>query len=137
MVARGSGNGQRTGPLIGIGIDLVEIDRMRELLDRRGDAFVTKVFAIDERLSLSSPKAPAHYAARFAAKEAFMKALGTGLAQGIRWHDVAVVRAPSGAPGLRLEGAARDLSDAMGVGRVHLSLTHSRQTAAAVVVLES
>jgi holo-[acyl-carrier protein] synthase len=124
------------GATVGIGLDLVDIDRMRETLDRWGARFVERIFADSERIPLDEPRAAQHYAARFAAKEAFAKALGTGFDEGVSWRDVRVRNAPSGAPSIDLHARAAELADRHHVGRVHLSISHSRSTAAAIVVLD-
>lgn len=123
--------------IAGIGIDMVNIPRFRELMERRGDAALRRFFTEAEVERCRSSKSPPEsFAARFAAKEAFFKALGTGWGLGGRWTDVEVVSAPSGAPGLRLSGRAADAAAERGVGAIHLSLTHTDDTAAAFVVLE-
>lgn len=121
----------------GIGIDLVDVERLQGILGRHGDRFVKRVLTDDERRFCEAHRQPApHVAARFAAKEAALKALGSGLAGGIRWRDVEVVRGESGAPSLRLAGVAADLARERGVRTIHVSLTHDTRSAAAVVVME-
>ena len=125
--------------IIGIGLDLIELSRMERSLHRFGEHFLNRIMADDERSAIpgdpASPSARAvsHVAARFAAKEAAVKALGTGFAEGIGPRDVAVRSLPSGKPELVLSGKARD---ALGVKKLHLTLTHTRDNAAAVVILE-
>lgn len=128
----------RPSPVIaGIGIDLVPIARVTELLARKGDRALRRLFTAAEAARCRASKHPPEsFAARFAAKEAFFKALGTGWGRGGGWTDVEVVSSPSGAPSLRLSGRAAALCAERGVRRVHLSLTHAGDTAAAVVVLE-
>jgi len=124
--------------IVGIGLDLIEIARFDGELSRGGNDLVEEVLLPAEVAycrSLHSPSAS--YAARFAAKEAFFKALGTGLRGRLGWHDVEVVRSPEGAPSLRLGGEAERLASERGVRRVHVSLTHSRTHAASAVILES
>jgi holo-[acyl-carrier protein] synthase len=123
--------------IVGVGLDLVPIARLQALLRRRGERALRRLFtpAEAERCRLSKHP-PESFAARFAAKEAFFKALGTGWGRGGEWTDVEVVSAPSGAPSLRISGRAAALAAERGVARVHLSLTHTPDTAAAVVVLE-
>lgn len=123
--------------IVGLGLDLVEVARVRKLRERRGESFLRRVFTDDEAracLERADPDSP--LAARFAAKEAGMKALGTGWAQGVGWRDVEVVSAPGTAPRLRFHGEAAARAAALGVAAVHLSLTHDAGAAAAVVVLE-
>ena len=128
--------------IIGIGLDLIELSRMERSLHRFGEHFLNRIMADDERSAIpgdpASPSARAvsHVAARFAAKEAAVKALGTGFAEGIGPRDVAVRSLPSGKPELVLSGKAREKADALGVKKLHLTLTHTRDNAAAVVILE-
>jgi holo-[acyl-carrier protein] synthase len=124
--------------IISTGIDLIEVSRIEEVFERRGERFRRRVFTEAEieycerqHLGLES------YAARFAAKEAAMKALGTGWADGVRWKDIEVVRGPEGAPRLELRGRALDRFRELGASRAHLSLTHSRDLAMAQVIFES
>lgn len=124
--------------IVGIGVDMAPIGRVWDLLERRGEHALAKLFTPAERARCHASKHPPEsFAARFAAKEAFFKALGTGWGRGGRWTEVEVVSAPSGAPSLRLSGAAAALAAEKGVARVHLSLTHTGDTAAAFVVLEA
>ena len=124
--------------IAGIGIDLVEVPRIRALLERHGERFKQRTFTEAEAAYCDACADPApHYAARFAAKEAASKALGTGIAEGVAWRDIEVLRDASGRPDLRLHGAARALADQLGVARCHLSLSHTKEHAAAQVVFES
>ncbi|HSE97353.1 MAG TPA: holo-ACP synthase [Blastocatellia bacterium] len=124
--------------IIALGIDLIEISRIEEVFARQGERFRRRVFTRDE-IEYCEARASrfASYAARFAAKEAAMKALGTGWADGISWHDIEVVRNGRGAPSLRLSGRALVRLSEMGATRVHLSLTHSTDLAMAQVIIES
>lgn len=128
--------------IIGIGLDLVEVARVERALHRFGGRFLDRIMDEEERRAVpGDPAAPssrtiAHVAARFAAKEAAVKALGTGFAEGIGPRDVAVRSLPSGKPKLALSGAARRRAEALGAKRWHLTLTHTRDNAAAVVILE-
>jgi holo-[acyl-carrier protein] synthase len=120
--------------IIGIGVDAVEVDRMRQILART-PTFVER-FTAGERADADQRLDPSErYAARFAAKEAVMKALGVGLGA-FGFHDVETVTAQSGAPSLVLRGAAQDLATAAGVTHWHISLTHTGATAIAMVVAE-
>lgn len=124
--------------IAGIGIDMVNIPRFRELMERRGQAAVARFYTAGEAERCAAAKSPAEsFAARFAAKEAFFKALGTGWGLGGRWTEVEVVSAASGAPSLRLAGRAAEIAAERGIVRIHLSLTHTDDTAAAFVVLEA
>ena len=121
----------------GIGIDLVEVERFRRG-HREGDiGFTEEVFTPAEiRYCRSQARSWEHYAARFAAKEAAFKALGAGLDRGLAWKMIEVVRDSSGAVSLVFSGRATELARIEGVTRIHLTLTHTEHTAAAVVVLE-
>jgi len=123
--------------ILGVGMDLVQIQRVHELLERKGERALARLFTPAEAARCRGGRSPREsFAARFAAKEAFFKALGTGWGRGGSWTEVEVVSAPSGAPTLRLHGGAAALAEAAGVKRVHLSLTHTDELAAAYVVLE-
>lgn len=123
--------------IVGIGIDLVEIARVRRLVERWGDRFLHRVFTEDEVAYAKRRQAPAeHLAARFAAKEATLKALGTGLSLGVRWREMEVRRAPGRAPTLALSGRTAAIGAARGVRRVHVSLTHDAGLAMAQVLAE-
>ena len=124
--------------IVAIGIDSIEISRIEEVFFRRGPRFRDRVFTTDE-IAYCEPRGSkfASYAVRFAAKEAIMKALGTGWAAGIAWRDIEVVRGEKGAPSIRLSGRALEVFNEMGARSVHLSLTHSRDIATAQVILES
>lgn len=122
--------------VIGIGLDLVEVSRIRDLLERHGERFKARTFTAGEVAYCDRCADPAmHYAARFAAKEAAAKALGTGFADGVSWQDIEVLRADNGAPSLALHGGALDLAKSKGIMRMLVSLTHTKDTAAAQVVL--
>lgn len=123
--------------ILGIGVDIIEISRLRHALERSKDRFLQRVFTPEEQQFCAGHRDPApHYAARFAAKEALFKALGTGWAQGVTWLDAEVRREHLGAPVLVLHGEAQRLSASMGADKVHLSLSHSDQAAIALVILE-
>ncbi len=120
--------------VIGLGTDLVEIERFRLAMTRRGERFTERLFSDDERRYAQRHRDPApRFAARFAAKEAVMKALGVGLWK-FAFRDVEVVRAPSGAPSLALRGKAAQLAAARGVDSWQLSLSHTDATAIAVAL---
>jgi holo-[acyl-carrier protein] synthase len=123
--------------IVGIGVDLVSIERLRGVLDRYGARFLDRVLTADERTYCQrhQDQAP-QVASRFAAKEAALKALGTGLARGIRWRDLEVRRDAQGPPRMYLSGRAAEEAAALGVARIHLSLSHDRNSAVAMVVLE-
>ncbi len=122
----------------GLGIDLVEIARIDALLAQHEERFQERVFTSAEVAhSQGRRNRSQHLAVRFAAKEAAMKALGTGLAQGVVWQDIEVVTDDAGAPGLVLRGGAAMRADALGINAWHISLTHTDLVAGAVVVGES
>lgn len=122
----------------GLGIDLVDIARFERTLQRRGDAFRRKLFTAAEQAWCDRRSSPAaSYAARFAAKEAVLKALGTGWSGGIRWTDVEVVRGAKGAVSVKLWGKAAAVAKKKGAATIHLSLTHTDATAGAVAVAAS
>ncbi|HEY9284455.1 MAG TPA: holo-ACP synthase [Pyrinomonadaceae bacterium] len=123
--------------IVSTGIDIVEVGRMRDVLART-PRFRARVFTERERGYCDARGAAAaqHYAARFAAKEAALKALGTGWSGGVGWRDVEVVNDPSGRPELVLSGTALELFRLSGATRAHLSLTHTAEHAVAHVLLE-
>ena len=123
--------------IIGIGVDLVQISRIDRMLKRWGDRFVRRVFAKNEaELCLGRPRPASALALRFAAKEAFSKAVGLGMRNGIRWRDIEVFHHPSGKPGLRLRGASAEISRKLGAEEIHLSLSDEGRYGMAFVVLE-
>ncbi|HEX6040731.1 holo-ACP synthase [Longimicrobium sp.] len=138
VMVRPRGPARKAARMIaGIGMDLVNIPRFAELMERRGPAALRRFFTEAEvERCRQSKSAPESFAARFAAKEAFFKALGTGWGLGGRWTEVEVVSAPSGAPGIQLTGRAAEAAAERGVRGIHLSLTHTEDTAGAFVVLE-
>jgi holo-[acyl-carrier protein] synthase len=123
--------------IAGIGVDIVEIKRFSGVMERLKERFILRLFTPDEQKYCHGHRDPVpHFAARFAAKEAVFKALGTGWAKGVTWLDVEVQKQEQEAPTIALYGEARRLCDAKGVSRVHLSLSHSDQWVVAMVVLE-
>jgi len=123
--------------VIGTGIDIVEITRFRKILTGTGKRFMTRVFTTEEqRFCLARHDPAQHLAVRFAAKEAVFKALGTGWAKGLTWLDVEVLRQEQGAPIILLHGATQKLAASKGVMKIHLSMTHTNNWAAATAILE-
>jgi holo-[acyl-carrier protein] synthase len=121
--------------ILGIGVDLCEVDRVDRLLQKDRARFLRRVFGRREASYCEARRRPAmHFAARLAAKEAFLKAVGSGWRLG--WQQVEVARGPSGRPGLVLSGRAADVVKRRGVTRSHLTLTHTAGLAVAVVILE-
>ncbi|MGC2332145.1 MAG: holo-ACP synthase [Candidatus Acidiferrales bacterium] len=124
--------------IVGLGLDIAEIDRIEAAIVRHGASFLERLFTPSEVAYCEKHKGRyERYAARFAAKEAAMKALGTGWGQGVRWRDIEVAREPSGKPTLRLEGVAAQIAERMGVKNISLSITHSGNLALAEVIFES
>lgn len=123
--------------IVGLGLDITEIDRIEQVLARRGDALLRRLYTAREVAYCESHKNKfERYAARFAAKEAAMKALGTGWRRGVRWRDIEVVNASSGKPTLNLQGAARQIADQLRVRNISLTITHSGNLAVAQVIFE-
>ncbi len=123
--------------ILGSGIDLAEVPRVRASIERFGTRFVERIFTARE-IAYVERKANRfeRYAARFAAKEAGMKALGTGWRRGVRWKDFEVINLPSGKPTLQLHGVAKTIAEQQGVVAISLSITHTEQTGMAFVVFE-
>lgn len=123
--------------IVGIGVDIVEVARIRRAVERYGDRFTGRVFTDHEVLYCRSCSHPEErLAARFAAKEAALKALGVGWSQGVQFVDVEVTNNELGAPTVAFSGKALELSRELGVERIHVSLTHHRHFAIAQVLLE-
>ncbi len=124
--------------IAGMGIDLVEVRRIDRLLGKWGERFTGRFFVPGEIVYCGGKARPAiHYAARFAAKESFLKSLGIGLGMGVHLREIEVSRDRRGKPVLVLHGKAASMLKERGVTAVHLSLTHTAEHAAAVVVLET
>jgi holo-[acyl-carrier protein] synthase len=124
--------------LVGVGIDLIEVSRIRHSIEVFGKRFLHRVFTtVEIQYAESKANRWERYAARFAAKEAGMKALGTGWAGGVSWRDLEVINEASGRPELQLSGAAGHLAAEKSVRRIWLSLSHTRLHAIAQVVLET
>ncbi len=123
--------------ILGTGIDIAEVERIRQVIDRHGRKFIERVFTPAE-IAYVERKANRfeRYAARFAAKEAAMKAIGTGWRRGVRWQDFEVSNLPSGKPALILNGVAAAIAGQLGVKAISLSLTHTATQGMAVVILE-
>lgn len=121
--------------IIGHGIDLVETARIDALLDRHGERFLDRVFTKSERAAAGDgPTRAERLAARFAAKEAVAKALGTGIAEGVHWTDIEVVMKPGGQPSIRLQAGAAREAERRGVREWHISLTHTHGHAMASAI---
>jgi holo-[acyl-carrier protein] synthase len=124
--------------IVGTGIDIAEVPRIREAIARHGQRFLKRIFT-DGEIQYCDSKANRveRYAARFAAKEAGMKAIGTGWNHGVRWRDIEVARQPGGRPTLVLHGKAAEFAAQLGANNIALSLTHTAHQAIAQVILES
>ncbi len=124
--------------IIGLGIDIAEIDRMAAAMGRHGEHFLQRIFTEDEIAYCERHRHKAErYAGRFAAKEATMKALGTGWRKGVRWVDIEVVRVPGGKPTILLHGESAAHAARLGVKNIVLSITHSGNLAFAEVIFEN
>lgn len=123
--------------IVGTGIDIAEVPRVRAAILRYGARFVERIYTAGE-IAYVERKANRYerYAARFAAKEAGMKAIGTGWRRGVRWQDFEVANLPGGKPALRLHGVAAQVAAALGVRSIALSLTHTSEQGMAFVILE-
>ena len=123
--------------IYGIGVDIVNIERMDKVLERWRDRFVTRVFTPGEARTCYARSFPASaFAMRFAAKEAFSKALGLGMRKGVRWRDIEVFHFPGGKPGLRVHGKSYDICLEEEITGFHLSLSDDGDYGVAMVVLE-
>src|SRR6202050_5819586 len=124
--------------IVGLGLDITEIDRIEAAIKRHGTPLLERLFTPAEVSYCERHKNPfERYAARFAAKEAGMKALGTGWRRGVRWRDIEVVREPRGRPYLGLKGAANRIAEELGVKNIFVPITHSGNLALAEVILEN
>jgi holo-[acyl-carrier protein] synthase len=124
--------------IIGTGIDIAEVPRIRAAIVRFGARFLARIYTEGEiRYCQSKANREERFAARFAAKEAAMKALGTGWSHGVRWRDCEVARMPGGRPTLKFHGRAGEIAARLGVQNVSLSLTHTADQAMAQVILEN
>jgi holo-[acyl-carrier protein] synthase len=126
------------GMIVGTGIDIAEVDRIAQTIARFGGRFKERVFTADEiRYCESKANKTERYAARFAAKEAAMKAIGTGWSRGVTWRDFEVKRLPGGRPTIVFHGKAGEIFAKLGGVRAHLSITHTVDSAMAYVIIEN
>jgi holo-[acyl-carrier protein] synthase len=123
--------------IVGSGVDLCEVSRIKDAIARHGRRFIERIYT-DREIAYSERKANKYerYAARFAAKEAGMKALGTGWHGGVRWRDFEVTNLPSGRPTLQFHGKAAEYAEKLGTATISLSMTHTSVQAMAMVILE-
>lgn len=123
--------------IVGTGVDIAEVPRIAAAIERFGERFVRRVFTDNEiRYCESKANKVERYAARFAAKEAALKAIGTGWRRGVAWRDVEVTREPGGRPTIAFHGVAGEFAAKLGVRRAHVSLSHTVEHAIAQVILE-
>jgi holo-[acyl-carrier protein] synthase len=123
--------------LIGTGVDLIEIERIAHSIERYGERFLRRIYTDHEIAYCTSKRSSAEsFAARFAAKEAGAKALGTGISRGVTWIEFQIARQPGGRPVLELRGRAALLARELGVKTISLSLTHTANLAMATVMME-
>ena len=124
--------------IVGTGVDMVEVSRIAGAIERFGERFLARIFTADEiRYCDAKRNRVERYAARFAAKEAASKALGTGMHRGVSWQQIEVRREPGGRPTIFFTGAAANVAAKLGAARAQLSITHTESTAVAFVILES
>jgi holo-[acyl-carrier protein] synthase len=123
--------------IVGLGVDITEVDRVRAAIERHGDVFLRRIYTPEEIAYCEKFKNKfERYAGRFAAKEASMKALGTGWSKGVRWVDIEVVRQKGGRPILALRGEAQKAAEKLGVKHIAISITHTAAQAFAQVIFE-
>ena len=138
LAGAGDSRGTVENMLLGTGVDLIEIKRIAQSMERFGPRFLDRIYTPREIAYCGGKRNSAQsFAARFAAKEAGSKALGTGMNFGVTWKEIEVARSATGRPGLELSGHARRVADQLGVRAISLSLTHTAEFAIAMVVMES
>ncbi len=124
--------------IFGIGLDIIEIARIQKMLEKHAERFTHKIFTKNEvKYCQSRPNPGNHFAARFAAKEAVLKSLGTGMAQGINWKDIEIVNESSGRPILYLTGKGKEIFDTLNLKNIHISISHDKVYAIAQAIAES
>jgi holo-[acyl-carrier protein] synthase len=124
--------------IVGMGIDVAEVKRIQAVIEAQAERFLRRVYTPEEVAYCEQFKNKfERYAGRFAAKEAAMKALGTGWSRGVRWVDVEIVRQRGGRPTIALKGTARKIADNLGVKHIALSITHTAEQAFAQVIFEN
>lgn len=122
----------------GLGTDVVAIDRIRKMLERHGENILNRIYTEAEQAEAAARNHPAeYYAGRWCAKEALSKALKCGIGEDCSWLDISVLNDASGAPSLELSGAARNTAERLGCRRIHVSISHEREYAAATVIIEN
>jgi len=125
--------------IVGIGVDVIEVERIRDVIARHERNFLRHVFTADEQAGSpeSAVAEAAYYAGRWSAKEAVAKALGTGIGRQCLWTDIHIVRWPSGQPAVELDGAGAETASRLGIARIHLTISHERNLACACAVAEA
>lgn len=124
--------------IVGIGVDVIEVERIERVLRRQGDAFLRHVFTEAEQSKApeNTTAAASYYAGRWSAKEAVAKALGTGIGEACGWRDIDIIRWPSGQPAVTLSGAAAKTAESRGIKKIHLTISHEKRLACASAVAE-
>jgi len=123
--------------IVGMGIDIIDVERVKNSIDRYGESFIKRVYTDSEiKFCGGRVKPEIAYAGRFAAKEAFAKAIGTGIARGVSWKNIEVDIEQSGKPSLIVRGRALEIARELGARFFHISMTDTKKSAAAVVILE-
>jgi holo-[acyl-carrier protein] synthase len=123
--------------IIGIGTDIIECLRIAQMIERHGEIFIRRVYTDHEIAYCSSKRAATqHYAGRWAAKEAVLKALGIGWRRGIHWRDIEIANDADGKPSVKLRGAAREVMEQAGIRHLHISISHCRSHAVAYAIAE-
>jgi len=121
--------------IIGIGADIMECLRIARMIERHGELFIDRVYTDEEiKYCQTRKQATQHYTGRWAAKEAVLKALGTGWRKGVSWRDIEVRNEPSGRPVVAVRGGVKDLVEQLGVGEIHLTISHCRNYATATAI---
>src|SRR5947207_15596617 len=124
--------------IIGMGIDVEDVERVKGAMERQGERFLRRIFTQKEQAYCEQFRDKyERYAGRFAVKEAAMKALGTGWSRGVRWVDIEILRRPGSRPMLELKGEARKIADRLGVKNIAISITHTSKQATAQDIFES
>ena len=122
--------------IIGLGMDLVELSRIESSISKYENRFLERILSTEELNTLPEKQKLTYTAGRFAAKEACVKALGTGFSDGVSFQDITITNNNAGAPQLSLTGKAAEIASALGVKNIHITITHTEKTAAAVVIFE-
>ena len=123
--------------IAGMGVDIIEIERIENEIQQHGESFTTRVFTPEEiKYCETKMHRAQHYAARFAVKEAVFKALGTGWQKGVSWKDAVITNDDLGKPEVQLYGRAKELADKMGMNELLVSISHSLHYAVAVVIIQ-